>query len=638
MERPGSLPSESQRTPVTGAGAADFLKTLSKHVPRGHTAAEPEQGEFDTVPRAWLVIILLAAGCTSAVAPSPSHTDESAFGGTLRVGLWYWDDPDVLEPALLDPQLFFWHPFARCCLLRTLLAYEGRPTQDGGAELRPDLAADMPEVSADGLTWTFRLREGLRYAPPYEERPIVARDVITALERTVRVGESPYHDVIEGVQAFRDGDAGTIAGAQAPDDLTVIFRLTEPAGDFGNRVAMAYLAPIPEEALAEHGDDYGGYLVASGPYMIEGAEAIDHGDPDAAPTYASQELVLVRNPSWSPDLDAIRPAYVDRIEVVPLPDRETSVLEALASGAIDVPLDPMTPAARNEAAANDSLRSRLRDAPNPFLFYMPMNLAQPPFDDVAVRQAVNAAIDREALLDTFDPTRGSAFVPVAHPFPEVAVSGLLRDYEPNGVIAAGDPDRARDLMAESAYDVDGDGRCDGEACSITANRLFETSDDAIELVEAGLAELGIEVTWVEEPSMSDPTSHVGLGAIAGWVIDYPSANDFVPLLTGAGSPDFFNLSLIGARPEQLAEWGYAVTEVPSLDDKIDVCRTRGGSAAFACWAELDQLLTEQVVAWVPVATSLASYVYGEDVDRFELSGSEFMPALDRIAFAEGSGR
>ena len=99
------------------------------------------------MPRRWLLVILLAAGCTSAVSPSPPQTDEGALGGTLRAGLWAWSEPETLLPDMLDPQVFFWHPLARCCLLRTLLAYEGRPIEDGGAVLRPDLAEDMPEVS-----------------------------------------------------------------------------------------------------------------------------------------------------------------------------------------------------------------------------------------------------------------------------------------------------------------------------------------------------------------------------------------------------------------------------------------------------------------------------------------------------------
>ena len=62
-----------------------------------------------------------------------------------------------------------------------------KPTAEGGAELRPDLAAGFPEVSSDGLRWTFRLREGLRYAPPFEDTEIVAADLVRALERAARV-------------------------------------------------------------------------------------------------------------------------------------------------------------------------------------------------------------------------------------------------------------------------------------------------------------------------------------------------------------------------------------------------------------------------------------------------------------------
>ena len=584
------------------------------------------------MPRAWLVIILLAAGCTTAVTPSPSAM-EGSVGGTLRAGLWIWDDPIDQERALLDPQAFFWHPFARCCLNRTLLSYEGRSIEDGGAQLRPDLAEAMPTVSADGLTWTFQLRAGLRYAPPFENREILARDFITALERTIRVGESPYHDVIEGVAEFRDGAAGTIAGAQAPDDQTIVFRLTEPAGDFGNRVAMTYLSPIPAEALAVHDEDYGGFLVSSGPYMIEGAETLDHDDPAATPTYESEgAIVLVRNPSWSRELDQLRPAYAERIEIVALADRARAPLDAVSDGSIDVMLDPITPAARDDVLADPELRLRLREAPNPNLFFIPLNLGQPPFDDVWVRRAVNVVIDRQALLTTFDPERGSSFVPTAHAFPEVAVRGLLRDYQLDDLAVSGDVDRARELLAQSTYDSDGDGRCDGTACAVSANRIGNTSDAAVDIITAGLAQLGIGVEWVEEPTMTDPTGHIAIGAIFGWVADYPSANDFAILMSDPG-PEGFNPSLLGATPEQLEEWGYSGDPVPSLDEKITGCRARGGSAAFECWAELDQLVSEQVVAWVPVASSVWAYVIGSRIDRFQMSGSEAMPALDRIALS-----
>ena len=85
------------------------------------------------MPRAWLLCLLLAAGCTTSVSPSPTADIEGVSGGTLRVGIDVPNDADpALEQWLLDPQRFFWHPLSRCCLLRTLPAYDGRPIEDGG--------------------------------------------------------------------------------------------------------------------------------------------------------------------------------------------------------------------------------------------------------------------------------------------------------------------------------------------------------------------------------------------------------------------------------------------------------------------------------------------------------------------------
>ncbi len=372
--------------------------------------------------------------------------------------------------------------------------------------------------------------------------------------------------------------------------------------------------------------------MASGPYMIEGAEAIDYADPQAPPTYEADDLVLVRNPSWQRELDPIRPAYVDRIEIVPLPDRDAGAVDAAYRSEIDVTLDPMTSTARESVVSDPDLRPQLRESPYPTLFFIPLNLAQPPFDDVAVRRAVSAIIDREALVGTFDSDRGSAFVPVAHVFPEVAVGGLLQDYVPaDSRAGTGNVARAQEHMSQSRYDSDGDGRCDGDDCAVVGERIGPTTDPALDAIGASLAELGIEITWTDEPLMGDPAEHIGLGAIFGWTADYPSGNDFAILMTQPGLPESLNVSLIGATPEQLEEWGYTASEVPSLDDKIASCRARGGSAAFACWAELDQLMTEQVVAWIPVASHFGAHVISDRIDRFEFAGSESEPALDRIS-------
>ena len=91
-----------------------------------------------------------------------------------------------------------------------------------------------------------------------------------------------------------------------------------------------------------------------------------------------------------------------------------------------------------------------------------------------------------------------------------------------------------------------------------------------------------------------------------------------------------NLSLIGASAEDLAEWGYDVTEVPSLEGKIDDCVALTGSTQFACWAEVDQFMMERVASWVPVMTRTTSSITSDLVTNYEVDAALTMPSLDRI--------
>lgn len=126
-------------------------------------------------------VLSLVAACTGSPKPDTRSTPSTSpipRGGTLLVGVVRYPSGDPVGtelwgPLALDPSLSFFLDSVelfRCCLARTLLSYPGRPTREEGAILQPDLAESMPEVSLDGLTWTFRLREGLHYGPPLAEQ------------------------------------------------------------------------------------------------------------------------------------------------------------------------------------------------------------------------------------------------------------------------------------------------------------------------------------------------------------------------------------------------------------------------------------------------------------------------------------
>src|SRR5262249_35493702 len=151
----------------------------------------------------------------------------------------------------LDPQAgqtnIEWE-LLRCCLVRTLLSYNGHPWAQGGAELHPDLAVSMPEISPDRRTWTFRLKRGLRYAPPLASTEIRAQYIVRATERDLSptpkrvqstvgslLGSHNFYfvDVIAGARQFAEAKADTISGLQTPDDHTLVVHLLRPAGDLG---------------------------------------------------------------------------------------------------------------------------------------------------------------------------------------------------------------------------------------------------------------------------------------------------------------------------------------------------------------------------------------------------------------------
>jgi ABC-type transport system substrate-binding protein len=141
-----------------------------------------------SVLTALVALALVAPGCTGSSLPGPGPSPAFPRGGTLRLPLFGWANhefegrtDDGTADYTLDPQAesfpVVWE-LLRCCLTRTLMSYNGRPTDEGGAIVRPDLAAADPTVSVDGLTWTFRLRRGIHYAPPLQRVNVTAQDII----------------------------------------------------------------------------------------------------------------------------------------------------------------------------------------------------------------------------------------------------------------------------------------------------------------------------------------------------------------------------------------------------------------------------------------------------------------------------
>lgn len=609
--------------------------------------------------------LVLVSSCGGGGAVGTASTTPLR-GGTVRVVVPRHEAGTTLpDRVTLDPELAAGNEMFelyRCCLGRTLLSYTGAPTAQGGADLHPDLATGLPEVSSDGLTWTFHLKLGVHYGPPLQNTDIEAADIARAVARIARVSNpSPpaQYSVIAGFDDYAAGRTASVSGLETPDPLTFVVRLTQPTGDLGYRFSNALTAPIPAlrrdpgaplGVATGHDDGDGGFGVSSGPYMLEGAGAVNFDLAPKAQTAASglvpgRSITLVRNPSWQAAADPLREALADRIVLAYVPTTADAAAAVDADRA-DLVLDggppPQAPLAQVRAYQSHPSRGRVDIQLRDVIRYVTMNLAVPPFDDLHVRRAVAYAIDRTGIPDLFG---GSA---------SGAVTGhLALDSMEGDALQNRDPYRssdrqtrlrlARQEMAASRYDSTHSGRCDAAVCRhllalVLANRTHPAALG--DLVRDGLAQIGIDVDLRNEAptdaftTLFDPTKRTPLAVGWGWGKDYPSGSDYFTALFShdgvAGRTDF---SYLGATPQELHSWGYAVTAVPSVDDRIRECVSLVSGAQARCWAGVDEYLVDKIVPSVPILADNYIEVIPARVTAYSYDQAFDLPALDRVVVA-----
>ena len=190
-------------------------------------------------------------------------------------------------------------------------------------------------------------------------------------------------------------------------------KLTDPAGDLPWRFTMPATAPIPPNpadpeavlGIADgHSTNYGRFLVATGPYMFEGTENLDFSVPaeDQEPVSGyvpGRSIVLVRNPSYDPATDGLRPAYPDRIETTIGGDTPTCTTRSRPARSTTSSM--RAPACERPAGVQHQPRQAAVPAhvsAERGNYYISMNLGVPPFDDIHVRKALNWVFDKAGSI------------------------------------------------------------------------------------------------------------------------------------------------------------------------------------------------------------------------------------------------
>jgi peptide/nickel transport system substrate-binding protein len=327
----------------------------------------------------WIAALVVAGAVLAGSQQSaPSQPASGAReGGDFRVNL------GAAAFDYIDPALAYgsgsWSVLDPVCA--KLMAYPDKPPP-AGYTLIPEVAKAHPRASADGKTWTFRLRSGFRFS---DGSPVQASAFARAIHRTlapgVESGGALYTGGIVGAQAFRSGKATSIRGVVARGN-TLVVRFTRPVPDFPAQTTMPFFCAVPPQLPFD--PEGVGAFPAAGPYYVSDFRA-------------GQRITIERNPHYG----GKRPHHVDRFLVdlrTTTPDRMFDEIERGDTDYGRTLREPYFDPARRFAAKYGVNRSQFFVQPGLGFRGYALNMSRPLFrDNLPLRQAVNFAIDRTAL-------------------------------------------------------------------------------------------------------------------------------------------------------------------------------------------------------------------------------------------------
>lgn len=311
--------------------------------------------------------------------------------------------------------------------------------------IEPELARDW-EVSEDGRTWTFHLRDDIFWVKPQGSpdsgelvevrpvRPVTAADVVYSIQRICHPEQETADQfiffIIEGCERLNGLSSPAEAdleqvGAKAIDDVTLSIQLTRPAAYFLTMTSLWHLRPVPAEVVEEMGEEWLAEenLLTSGPFVLSPDSVMDN------------RVVLHRNPYWPIAFSG----NVDIVNLLYLED-EMDALSLWEGNNLD--LSPVPVAEQTNVLNANPFKADL--VPRQEVFYLGINFNSPAFRLQEVRAAFVAAIDRERVVREVYDGRG---IPVRHFGP----AGVLYAPPLDEVGLTYSPDYARQQIAASNF-------------------------------------------------------------------------------------------------------------------------------------------------------------------------------------------
>lgn len=512
-----------------------------------------------------LTSLLVLAGCGEQPAPAPAvpgpvaptagHTEPVVFRYAMN------EVPTGFDPLKASS---IYASTVVVAVHDTLYRYRylARPVQ-----LAPNLAADLPEISPDGLTWRIRLKPGVRFAddpafPQGRGRTVVAADVVYSFKRHFLTdggseGSWLWQDVLAGAADWKQDTAHLDApweAVVAEDEHTVVFHLAKPFPQLSHTLTQGYAAIVAREAVEHYGADLPRHPVGSGPFVLRSfdgvvarlernpgyrQEAFSAAIEGPAPEAAAADALAT--------LEGRSPPFVDRLEIHFLSD-DGLKLASFRRGDLDLaPLLPRqvfsvgstTPAAEFTGCCHSRLE------PQNELLYLAFNMRDPELGRSpdaatdqrrrALRCAIGQAYDWHARNRVLNDGTGTVF--------RGHVPPLTSDFDEGDRLVGGsaDPAGARALLAAHGWTAE----------QLPVLRFASTAgtemQQAFELLRANLMEIGWpqqRIVWESFPTYGAFLAAVNDGRLMlmdlGWHLDYPDALNALQLFYGPYAPPQVN--------------------------------------------------------------------------------------------------
>ena len=501
-------------------------------------------------------------GSKSGSTATSGSTAGSTAGGTNTAGftVQYGSNPETLDPALnsaIDASntiITIFEPL--------LLINENNEVVGGQAE--------SWEASEDGLTWTFTMRDGLKWS---DGTDLTAKDFEYSFKRMANPDTAaPYAEtclgMIDGFDAAQAGDSDALNVKASDDGKTLTIVLSYPCSYFDKMAAFAAMSPVQQATVEANGDSWctsADTFVSNGPYMIT----------DWTP---SERIVLSKNPNYVGGWDSSK-IVSDTITLLLLEDSSASFAAYNSGEAVlikDVPTDEIPSLTKAEDGGDFYVDTILGT------YYVSLNLQRDAFQDAKVRKALSLAIDRDYVANTImqgtyttaDSIVGPGIVDESGYFHDNGNAPYISaDYEANLA-------EAKKLLEEAGY-PNGEGYPTIEYSTNDAGYHVPLA----EYLQQAWGDLGITLTINKmEWSSFTPARRAGEYDVArnGWVMDYNDPSNMLDLFcTGNGNND-------------------GKYSNPDFDAAIDASRVADSAEHFAQLHKAEDILMEDT-GCLPIA-------------------------------------